>query len=391
MPERTLAMRFIFFALLLLIVCLPASAQVPTIVVSGAGAPLVNGANLWNALAAVRSPDGLVKLEPGIYDMGTLSLVMRDGVDIEGSGRDNTTIRSTVGGVPVVFNPGIRSELREVRVENHSLNSVNQPAIRIASNSARVSRVDVSIDLGYQGVGIIIDVASPRLNDVDVFVQPRINDSVAGIFALGGAPTFENLKVVMKSGQATGIQRAVVLSDSAATIDGLTIVGSTDLGGTSTGLSVEEPSPSLVEAPVLAKVRDADIKVHTTGSGVQAFAVAVAHNHLELRDSKVEASSGASWIYSAGLAGSDDGQATVYGSTLLGTGAGGRGATSTAPAANTVLIVHHSVVDGVVATYDEQAGSISFGASQLVGPRPLLNATCANSYTNLYAVLNGAC
>ncbi len=69
-----------------------------TIVVGGAGAPLVNGANFFNAVIGIPAPGPanrwLVKLEPGTYDIGVLTLVLRDYVDIEGSGpwRDGTFI-----------------------------------------------------------------------------------------------------------------------------------------------------------------------------------------------------------------------------------------------------------------------------------------------------------
>lgn len=383
---------FVFFGLGLLAPLAPAAAQPPTIVVSGAGSPATNGANLQSALANVRSPEGLVKLEPGTYDLGTLSLVMRDGVDVEGSGRDNTTIRSTTGGLPVVFNTGIRSELREVRVENHSLQFANLPAVQISSDFARLSRVDVSTNLGYQGSGILLDACSARLSDVTVTMQPRINDSIVGVYAVGGAPVFENLEVLIKSGGILGTHRGVVLSDSAAIIDELTIVGAPDHDGLSVGVGIEDHSPDVVTSPVLVKIRDAEIMVYTGGLGQQAYAVSVSHNQLELRDSQAEASTSGFWGYTAGLVGTDDTIVTVHGSTLRGTGDGGRGVASgsSIDTSSPTILVHHSVVEGSTGAYDVQDGSISLGASQLIGTRPG-GATCANSYDASFSSLNGPC
>jgi hypothetical protein len=370
----------------------PAAAQPPVVVVSGAGTPAVNGSNLLTALTVVRAPDGLVQLEPGVYDVGTVSVVVPDGVDIAGSGRGVTTIRSATGAVPVVFNPGVHSELRDVRVENHSLQFANQPAVRIASDFVHLSRVDVSVNLGFQGTGILLDACSARLTHVTVAVAPRINDSVIGVYAVGGAPVFEDLEVVIAQGGILGTHRGVVLSDAAATIDGLTVVGATDHDGYSVGVSVEDHSPDVVTEPVLVKIRDADIQMFTDSLGQQAYGVTVSHNHLELRDSKAVATSTSFWTYTAGLVATDDTQVVVYGSTLRGAGDGGRGVISGSAidTSNPSLVVHHSVVEGSTAAYDRQDGTISFGASQLLGGRPG-GVTCANSYDVAFAVLNGPC
>ncbi len=366
----------------------PATAQ-PTIVVSGANAPAVNGANLLAALAAVRAPQGLVKLEPGTYEVpGSIS--MRNGVDLEGSGRGTTTIRAVNGSVPVVFNAGVVAELREVRVENSAANSAGLPAILIASSGARLSRVDASLDLAF--LGIVIDQASPRLNDVDILVQPRVGDSAVGLYAVGGAPVIENLRVVFRSGSGN-IHRGVVLADSAATIDALTIVGATDLRGLSVGVAIENPAPDLVVPPVVVKIRDADIRVHTAQLGQQAYAISVAFNHLELHDSRASASTNLA-AFTAGLVGLDGAVVAVHGSVLRGLGDGGRGVWSGVPGDPTspTLGIHHSRVEGETQVYQRNAGTISFGASQLIGARPApLSAACAHAYDAAYALLNGPC
>ena len=62
--------------------------------------PIQSGQLLLAALAAITTATEvnpyLIKLEPGIYDLDYLSLYMKEWVDIEGSGRNMTTIRSRV-------------------------------------------------------------------------------------------------------------------------------------------------------------------------------------------------------------------------------------------------------------------------------------------------------
>jgi hypothetical protein len=69
-----------------------------TVVVKPVGTSAENGNLLLDALASIIgvSSDNryLLKLEPGVYDIGNNSLVMKEFVDIEGSGETNTIITS---------------------------------------------------------------------------------------------------------------------------------------------------------------------------------------------------------------------------------------------------------------------------------------------------------
>lgn len=112
-------------ALLLMTFAESASAQIRTVLVSPVpGNPVASGTALRNALAAISSPSGtnpwLVKIEPGIYDIGTTSLPMRSWVDIEGSGIGVTTIRGSVDGESMAagtINGAGNAELRLLTVQ----------------------------------------------------------------------------------------------------------------------------------------------------------------------------------------------------------------------------------------------------------------------------------
>ena len=95
-----------------------ASAQIRTVLVSPVpGNPVASGTALQNALAGISSPSDtnrwLLKIEPGIYDLQSGSLQMRSWVDIEGSGVNVTTIRSSQTTIVGASN----AELRMLTVE----------------------------------------------------------------------------------------------------------------------------------------------------------------------------------------------------------------------------------------------------------------------------------
>jgi len=73
-----------------------------TVVVSPVGTPTQNGTALKNALGGIsdasESNPYLLKIEPGIYDVGSANnnpLIMKPYVDVEGSGEGITTITAT--------------------------------------------------------------------------------------------------------------------------------------------------------------------------------------------------------------------------------------------------------------------------------------------------------
>jgi hypothetical protein len=87
------------------------------------GNPIASGTALRNALSGIASPSStnpwLVKVEPGIYDIGTTSLPMRAWVDVEGSGSGTTTIQGNVNGSGLnaaTINGADNAELRDVTV-----------------------------------------------------------------------------------------------------------------------------------------------------------------------------------------------------------------------------------------------------------------------------------
>ena len=136
-------------ALLLLSLAGPAAADlgIRTVLVSPVpGDPVASGTALRNQLAGISSPSStnrwLVKIEPGTYDIGTVSLPMRSWVDIEGSGIDATTIRGTVDGTSLTeatVNGANNTEIRMLTII--AARSDNKNAIAMYNENAAVLRL----------------------------------------------------------------------------------------------------------------------------------------------------------------------------------------------------------------------------------------------------------
>ena len=124
----------------------PGTRFVNTILISAASAPDANGASLMAALSHVTDNSAsrpyLLKMEPGIYDLGGEALLMKPYVDVEGSGEGVTTIRSSIdSGFGVVVGSD-NAELRDLTVRSTSTGSVGV-GFSSDTTAMRLSRVTV--------------------------------------------------------------------------------------------------------------------------------------------------------------------------------------------------------------------------------------------------------
>ncbi len=100
------------------------SPYVRTVIVSPIGDEYANGQILIDALSRISGASAtnpyLLKIEPGVYNLGTAALQMKEYVDIEGSGEGVTLI--TTAAASAITNGAVRgannSELRFLTVQN---------------------------------------------------------------------------------------------------------------------------------------------------------------------------------------------------------------------------------------------------------------------------------
>ncbi len=161
-------------------ICSTAEAFTRTYVVGPTGTATENGTALLAALASIPVPvsqaeAALLKIEPGLYDLGTASLEMKPWVDVEGSGRVITKLTSDVcftdNTVAAVIVAGY-SELRDLAVENTcDENTKTAVGILIDEERSSISRVDVLLeDIVQTQEGITIGERLAQLTEVKVVV-----------------------------------------------------------------------------------------------------------------------------------------------------------------------------------------------------------------------------
>src|SRR5215208_881526 len=155
------------------------SAQIRTVLVSPVpGDPIASGTSLRNALAGISSPSStnrwLLKIEPGIYDLQSISLEMRPWVDIEGSGINLTTIRSSQTTILGASN----TELRMLTVE------------AIGNQTG---------GLGPNVIAMFNENANPRVYRVK-FVTQTTNSEAWGMRNFSSAPKIEECEFSVSGG-----------------------------------------------------------------------------------------------------------------------------------------------------------------------------------------------
>lgn len=172
----------------------------------------------------------LVKVMPGVYDLGTASLQMKDYVDVEGSGAENTVITSSnnnvdgytcnVGTVLMANNSAIRN-IKVVNMPVAQAGSFNAVAA-VVFNNVQAKAEGISILVGSDTVdggssmGICVYNASANASLNNVSIETHNND--------GGASKGINL---YKGGSVTLTNSKVATFDTG---DYITIIGNTTMG-----------------------------------------------------------------------------------------------------------------------------------------------------------------
>ncbi|MEM9595173.1 MAG: hypothetical protein AAGD06_12955, partial [Acidobacteriota bacterium] len=139
---------FVSLALLASLAATPAFAQTPpfdrTVIVGGSGAPIANGTALLTALAGITTASATdpwkILVEPGIFDLQGSTLTMKDFVDIQGSGRDVTYVRS-FGAQTVSVPATVNAELRDLTVQ--SFTDASGTAVETRSSEFLLTQVNL--------------------------------------------------------------------------------------------------------------------------------------------------------------------------------------------------------------------------------------------------------
>ncbi len=158
------------------------------------GDATASGTRLLNALAGITNASAtkryVIKVEPGIYDVGTAGLQMKSFVDVEGSGQNATVIQGLGSNdqnfTTAVVQGASSCELRDVQLKSTGTPSLPYAiALLIPGADTRVRNVAINSSGGNVNWGIRNLNGSPVIEEVDILVQG--GSTGYGIVGTGGS------------------------------------------------------------------------------------------------------------------------------------------------------------------------------------------------------------
>jgi hypothetical protein len=198
--------------------------------------PKLAGMELLTAMAHITNASAtnpwLIKLDAGVYDLGSTTLAMRPYVDIEGSGEDVTKITAAgLGYNTGTVNGTSNAELRFLTIENtggpfDAIAVTVEGASPFATGpSPKLTHVTLTSSGGTSlTIGMVAFFSSAQLTDVTV------NMPGGGIgLRLGGGETLRHVTVTVSSGPAAyaigaDLDLSVAGSGRVTTMNDVTIV-----------------------------------------------------------------------------------------------------------------------------------------------------------------------
>lgn len=189
-----------------------------TIFVNGTGTDTDNGMSLLNALSGISGNSitnrFLVKLDAGIFDVGTNVVQMSAYVDIEGSGENATKIVSSrtsnatdTGSVIGADN----SQLRSLTVENTGVSALTFGAAFYTPSGMAPSLTNVRLSStgASWAIGLLNAGGSPVVRESTLSASNPIATNNLGVYHLSGAASI-NDTVISSSGTSASNNRSVM-------------------------------------------------------------------------------------------------------------------------------------------------------------------------------------
>ena len=302
---------------------------VSTVVVSPVGTDAQNGTALKNVYDATFGPTPvLIKVEPGVFDLGTSRIVLRSGISIEGSGINSTIIRSSF---------------------DSSSNGVLEHA---EAGSIELSRFSLELGTPGSGIGIFLgSTTSARISEVSVRVTGAPT-AITGIRQDSGTLELRDCLIDLSAAPGKGLEA----QGASASIRGLSVRSNAIAAGIVDGIEKD--------GSCILSLRDSSIQLTnaTTGFFVRALNVIGTPSEVTVSNTELVASGISTGIYGA-IALAITGTVDVRNSRLVAVNTGG-----TALSAASVT------------------GGIRVGASQVVG-NTLGSVTLVLCYNGSFAAI----
>jgi hypothetical protein len=219
--------------------------------------PQNNGTALLNNLAGISADVNnpyLIKLGPGIYDIGASSLQMKQYVDLEGSGENTTIITGHIGDLfSGVVQGASNAEIRFLTVRNTG-GGTYENGIYNASASPKITNVTVSVfGESIQGVGVFNNSSSsPMMTNMTVSASGGNGPSTIGnigVYNISSSPMMTNV-TASASGNSSGGNVGVYSVESSSPT--MTNVTASALEGTiSSGVYSNAGSTTMIHNSVI--------------------------------------------------------------------------------------------------------------------------------------------
>ncbi len=345
-----------------------------TVFVSPVGTAGQNGTALAAAMAAITTASAsnpwLLKIEPGVYDVGTSSLNMKPFVDVEGSGELTTTIRGH-GNAGTVRGAG-PSEIRLLTVENTG-GSGNAFALQAYSNCERMSfdKVTFSASNGTsltRAVSMGGNCAGATFTNVTAIATGGETTLGVAFESAGATPLLQNVRILVSGAssynQGLYLPSGGTVETTSIHVEGKGIEAVVLAGG----------APYLNGVTIEAVIQDygSGIRVSATG-GVGSPSATIENSQVVL--SGAGSQLGITTYLDAGT--TTIRRSTISASTGVHASPGGSGG---------VFVIDSSNILATSNTVNIAAGySARIGASQLAGGPALGNVTCVGVYDENYA------
>jgi hypothetical protein len=353
------------------------------VTVRSAGTPLQNGTALMTAHGNITGNSAaepyLLKLEPGIYDLGILQLEMKPYVDLMGSGETLTTIRRN-GGAGAASSAVVRgannSSLKHLTLENNGGGAAYSFGFVNVTEVSNLYHVTVRASGALENHGIDSYTGPATFEHVTVHVAGTGSADSYGISLSTGSTTLSHCLITASGGDQTF---GVYTTNSSSAVLRRTTVS---VAGGASNTGIRHGSALTMD------LFDTEVLV---AGGISNVGIFLNNGPVYMIDSSAVASNG-----SNDNTGILVGSFATYGGTIIRSAISAFGGVSNLGVNNAnlsqVVKIHGSIVGGTNNSIYSNGGEIHVATSQLIGNAGGTAAKkCVFSYNLLFAPLTDSC
>jgi hypothetical protein len=211
-----------------------------------------NGTALLNTLAGITADANnpyVIKIGPGVYDIGANILLMKSYVDLEGSGENVTTISGNNGNIFGVLHAADHAELRFLTVENRGTGTHAVALFTDAGGSPKITHVTANSTNGSHTWAVYIYQTNPILTNLTAYASGGTD--TLGIHNHNASPIISNSRI-KATGGVGGAAKGVYNYNGSPYISNSGISANSALGDNNYGVYNQESTPTIVNTVISA-------------------------------------------------------------------------------------------------------------------------------------------